>query len=296
MPARAIRLLLTGALLGMLGCVGASIESEATSLSLELPAAPGDAGTPLPRSDLNATRIAEGWFEQSHGFDGLEAYEIAGPLDRFDFAVARKWDGRTVKVLFYITEPKVLDEVSVLILREPDRPRYVFAYMTPQLYDWLPPGVPLQRGRVVRMHANGSLANGSANQISREATHLFLPGDFEHVRLADQRVAGEVCSVIESRPATHMRGLTRMELFVSQRTGVPLRTVYYQGNTELRRVTVSPEDVHLYGARWLPTHRKIRTADGTEAELVLRNLVQDAPLPDRLFTRRTLREQSFPSF
>ena len=66
-----IRLLLAGVLLGMSGCTSTSIP-------------------PLSDSDLDATRIAERWFEQNHGFSGLQAYEIRGLWDRLEFAVARR--------------------------------------------------------------------------------------------------------------------------------------------------------------------------------------------------------------
>ena len=65
----------------------------------------------------------------------------------------------------------------------------------------------------------------------------------EHVRLADQSVAGEACFVIESRTASHDRDFDRMESFISKRTGVGLRIVYYQRKTELRRVIVSPGNI-----------------------------------------------------
>jgi hypothetical protein len=249
----------------------------------------------LPTAD--AERIVERWFEQAHGFDALEAYELEGFDQRIAFALARRWDGEGVKVLTWVVKPKVLDEVAFLILRAPGRGADVFSYATPKLYDRpVLGGGPVPR-TVFRVPAVGAgLGLGSATAVAAEVTSPILPKEFLHARLGEQEVEGELCTVIESRPGVRMRGLTRVELSISQRTAAALRTVYYRGEVEVRRVRVSPQDVRRYGSRWLPARRRVWTADGREAEIVLRNVLVDPGLPKGLFTKHTLRVQRFPSF
>jgi hypothetical protein len=227
----------------------------------------------------------------------IEAYELEGFDQRIAFALARRWDGEGVKVLTWVVKPKVLDEVAFLILRAPGRGADVFSYATPKLYDRpVLGGGPVPR-TVFRVPAVGAgLGLGSATAVAAEVTSPILPKEFLHARLGEQEVEGELCTVIESRPGVRMRGLTRVELSISQRTAAALRTVYYRGEVEVRRVRVSPQDVRRYGSRWLPARRRVRTADGREAEIVLRNVLVDPELPKGLFTKHTLRVQRFPSF
>jgi len=79
-------------------------------------------------------------------------------------------------------------------------------------------------------------------------------------------------------------------------SGVAMRKVYYNGEQELRRVDVVPESMREFEGRTLPRAWRIQTADGTEAEIVLRNVVLDISLPDSLFRQHTLEAQRFPQF
>ena len=85
-------------------------------------------------------------------------------------------------------------------------------------------------------------------------------------------------------------------LSISKRTNVALRTVYYREEQELRTVTVAPEDVRQHESRWVPYRHRVVTADGTEADLVLRNIVTDVSLDDQLFTHHNLRVRRLPRF
>lgn len=239
-------------------------------LALGSAAACGAARHPVPLSegahDRDATRIAEDSFTQSYGFDALEAYDLVGLGPTIRFAVARKWESPQVKLLAYVVEPEELDDLAFLVFREPGQSDDVLTYATRPV------------------------------AVSAEVVRPVFPDEFTHRRLPDQEVDGELCSVIEGRPAGPSPRLTRIVAFVSQRTGVALRTVYYRGGTELRRVIVSAQDVRRYDSRWLPSRRTVRTADGREASLVLRNLLTDVALPDQVFTARGLRLRRFPKF
>ncbi len=216
---------------------------------------------------------------------------------KIGFALARKWDGRRVKILSYVTEPKELDEVAYLILREPGRPAEVFSYATPKIYDRGRLGAGPTPRTVFRVpRFGGGLDRGTPTSIASEVVGPILPGDFTHIRLPDAEVEGQPCFVIESRPARRSRAMSHLHLFISHDTGVALRTVYYRGEDRLRTVHVLPADVRQYGTHWLPARRRVETADGAEAELVLRNILTDVPLDDQLFTHHNLRIQRLPKF
>ncbi len=271
------------------------------SLSIERDAAPLTSG-PAPEappplsSDADALAIAERWFLVSHGFNALEAYEIQGLSPTVRFALARKWSKDRVKVLAYVTEPKELDEVAFLILREPGRPAEVFSYASPRQYRGGRTAIaPRTVFRVPRI-GGGGLGTGNATSISSEVVSPILPDDFTFTRLPDAEVSGESCYVLEARPVRRSRALTHLMLSISKRTDVALRTVYYREEQELRTVTVAPEDVRQHESRWVPYRHRVVTADGTEAYLVLRNIVTDIPLADQLFTHHNLRVRRLPRF
>ncbi len=60
---------------------------------------------------------------------------------------------------------------------------------------------------------------------------------------------------------------------------------------------LSPDDPREFGDRRLPVRRRIATPPHPGVtELILRNVMLDPELPDRLFTKHNLRVQRFPSF
>ena len=243
-----------------------------------------------PGATNEPTRLALGWYEQSQGFDALEAYEILGLDQPIRFAMARRWDEDRVKILSYVIEPARLVEVAFLTLREPGRRAEVWIYATPQVY-----APPVARN-VIRAPGAGLAAGGGATSIAAEVAQPVLPGDFDYVGRPDEDVAGEPCAVVVGTPARRMRGLSRVELFLSRRTGVALRTSYYRGETEVRRVDIDPAAVQQVEGRWLPDRWLVTTADGERAELILHNRLVDVELPANLFTKHNLRVQRFPTF
>ena len=89
----------------------------------------------------------------------------------------------------------------------------------------------------------------------------------------------------------------RIRLAIASGSGVALETRYFEGDRALRSVVVDPADVESHGGRMLPMRRRIETrASRGTTELVLRNLMIDPVLPDRLFTSHSLRTQRFPRF
>jgi hypothetical protein len=237
--------------------------------------------------DPEATRIAETWFAQSQGFDVLEAYELRAPAP-IRFAVARKWAGGGVRVLSYLTEPD--NGAALLLLREPGEAAEVFLLIPPQESDRQ--NVPTVR----RSRLTARLGSGDLLSLGAEVAQPLLPEEFVHTRLPDEEVSGEPCSVIASYLRKPTRFVTHRIAYISKRSGVALRTVYYKGKRELRRVSIAPEDLQDFGGRTLPARRVITTADGGHAELLLHNVLADVELPDSLFSPTGLASQRFPKF
>ena len=134
--------------------------------------------------------------------------------------------------------------------------------------------------------------------IAGEVVLPTLPENYAFRRLSDQAIEGEACSVIEGRllRGRRRRGFDRIVYWISQRSGVARRKLYYRGDRELRRVSVAARDVREMDGRPFAVRRLVRLGDGTLAELVLRNALLDVELPDKLFTEHTLRVRRFPRF
>lgn len=240
---------------------------------------------------LSAEELAEAWFEQLHGFDALEAYEVVSARGRYEFALARKWEPGRVKLLIYAVSPASIRDLAALYFRNRDLPDELFVYLPPRM---VPSDVPR---RVRRFPASdlmpAVLTRGVASLVDLRP---IFRGELSHRRLPDATVQGESCRVVESRFRGGSSGFDRIQLVLSRRTGVALCTRYFRGERELRRVFVAPGDVREYDGRWLPTRRRVERPGEASGELILRNLVLDPLLPDALFTRKTLLQGRFPSF
>lgn len=234
-----------------------------------------------------AARIVRESLTQSQGFDALEAWELNGLQQGYRFAFARKWHGDRVKILGYALAPAELEDAAYLGHFRPGEPPEVWIRV-PDLDG--PYYGQIRRGR-------GSRAP-PAVVIAAEVALPTLPDDYAYRRLEDDAIEGEPCSVVEGR-VLHERGsggFDRLVYCISQLSGVALRKVYYRGDRELRRVSVSPRDVQETDGRALATRYLVRIEDGTVAELRLRNALLDVELPDSLFTERTLETRRYPSF
>jgi hypothetical protein len=229
---------------------------------------------------------AEAYFAQVHRFDALEAYEATLGSRRVQFVVARRWKDGRAQLLVDIRSPRSFEKVAFLFLQNRERSDDFFVYWPPLR-------------RVLRVTA--AELETSMLPIGRLMTlgdlRPTLPGELIHSPLPDTEVEGEPCWVVESRPSGRRLGFDRMVLEISRRTGVALRTRFFNGEREIRRILVSPEDVRLFDDRYLPVRRRVEIpTDDTTAEVVLRNLMIDPPLPDQLFSKQSLITQRFPSF
>lgn len=282
---------LRGALFGV-ACALLLLGAPAAALAADPPPAPQPGAAAAPPSRPSAAALARRAFAQLHGFDALEAYEGRGSATSMDFAVARKWSLRGARIALYVERPAHLDELAFLMLQHRGGGEDLFIYLTPQIF---PRGYAGRVRRLPGPRMDYALPNGGPMPLL-EFRPLDPEGfDFRH--LAPAAVEAEPCDVIEGRPTRRGLGFDRLVLTLSRRTGVALRSRYFRGERELRRVEVAPGDVtrHAYG--WLPSRRKIYAPNGRlSAELILRNLVVDPQLPDSLFTHRALRFQRFPSF
>jgi hypothetical protein len=245
--------------------------------------------TPAPeaatRTADEATAAADAWFTQLHGFDALEAYESRTGSRRVEFVVARRWKSGRAELVIDIRSPPGLEKLAFLFLQNRDRSDDFFVY-------W-PPWRKVLRATAAEL-SGGLLPTGLF--VTLGDLRPILPGELVHVRRPDEEVEGEPCFAVESRPSGRPLGFDRMLLSISRRSGVALRTRLYRGERELRRILVSPRDIGSFDDRHLPTRRRVELADGSTAELFLRNLMIDPPLPDQLFSKQSLQTQRFPSF
>jgi hypothetical protein len=238
----------------------------------------------------SAEAIAWRWFEQSHGFDGLEAYELLGFPVEFAFSVARRWDADRSRVQLFIRvdRPERFAKVAFLWTRHASGAES--AHWNPGPFGGSP-------GRTQRIPSAPALGQAAPQGVPLDTLRPLFPGELVHQRLPETVMHGEPCDVLESRPAPgRALGFERVQLFISRRTGVALRTVYYQGEAELRRNLVDPADVRRIGERFLPMRRRIETASGASFELRLHNVAPDVTLPERIFSEHNLRVRRFPSF
>ncbi len=262
----------------------------------------GIAGAAAPASALDAdtaTALGELHFARLQGFDALETYELRqGGRLRASFAVARRWRGNEADLFIRFQTPRAASRVAVLLRHRGSRSDDLFVYL---------PGAGSGGGRVYRATAilpeervlSGLLPLGELRPIG--------PGELEYARLPDRQVQGERCTVIAGRPRHRGLGFDRVELTISPRNSVALESRYYVGSRETRRTLISPDDFENFGERTLPVRRRLfrgtppgAAPGGAEpepvAELLLRNLMLDPELPDRLFSVHNLRTQHFPGF
>lgn len=264
-------------------------------------AAPGAAGVSAPEpgragggsGEASAARLAARWSSQMFGFDALEAYESRRGGARGELVIARKWYGDTARIAFDVVSPPQLARVAALLIQQRGGGDELFLYAPL-------PSAPRRSGMAVSRALAPPLEfpmPGTDAAVPVPEVRPFLEGELSYARLPDEVIAGEPCDVVEGRRTGAHRGFDRIELAIARRLGVALRTRYFWRDLERRRVTVRPEDVERFDGRWLPTRRVVEDLETSQtSELILRNIVIDAQLPDRLFRQHNLRFQRFPSF
>lgn len=263
------------------------------TLSIPAPATAAAEDDAQPDGAPDAAALAEGWFRQHHGFDSLEAYELRGGSVHIEFGLARKWINGAVSLLLDFNKPTQIDELMLLFLQRRHRSDDLFVYLSPRLF-------PASVARRVRRLHVGALNLGipaASRFVQIGDFRPFLPGELRHESAAPIEIEGEPCYVVESRPVDAGRfPFDRLELALSRRTGVALRTRHYRGDLLLREVYVSPDDVAAFDGRWLPVRQQIEVSGQPIFDLTLQNIDPDPELPDGLFTSRNLIAQRFPGF
>ena len=250
------------------------------------------AGSPTA-GDAAATRLAEAWFARSY-VEVLEGYGLDD--GSVGFGLARKWHGEELRLLLYVVQPDHLDEVAYLLLRRPGAAE-VFTYATPQLYETGRAGGVRTRTVVRVTHLGARWGLGAAADLATRLVEPVLPGDFEYRDAGSELIEGETCRRIDAQSLRGaLRGATRVELAISERSGVALRTVYYAGDRELARASVALRDVEAREGGALPRRWHLEPAGEAATDLVLRNRMTDVSVPDDVFTRHGLETQRFPKF
>ena len=234
--------------------------------------------------DVDPRVLAETYFQRLHGFDALESYESRRGPARTSFGVARRWSQGRARILIDIQTPRAFDKWALLLRHNFDRSDDLFAYV-PQLRS------------VRRLTALQLEAMVIFELLPLGEFRPIVPGELAYVRLPDAEVEGHPCVVIEGRPRHVGIPFDRVELALSPESGLALRTRYFRGETEIRRVLVSPEDVRDYEGRLLPGRRRILMPPDPGVTVVrLLKVMSDPILPERLFTKHGLRVQRFPGF
>jgi hypothetical protein len=249
--------------------------------------------TPAPawQGEPEAAAIAALWLERSQGFDALEAWELRGLEQDFRFAVARKWEGARVKILAYAVAPELIKNAAYVAHLRPREPSEVWIRGPESMTQKNQP-------RITRARGTAAPPGSGAVSIAAEVVLPTLHGDFAYRRAPDASIRDEPCSVIESRPLDRQqrRGYDRLVYWISQRSGIALRKVYYRGTRELRRVDVLEADVSNVEGHLQVGRLVVRTGGGELAELTLHNSVADVELADGLFTEHNLKVRRFPRF
>jgi hypothetical protein len=233
---------------------------------------------------LGPAELAASYFEQLHGFSALEAYESRRGRARTSFGLARRWRDGRADILIDIQSPQSFAKWALLLRHNFGRSDDLFVYV---------PGWRLVR----RLSALQLEAEVIYQLLPLGDLRPIVPGELEYTRLGDTQIEGERCVEIEGRPRHVGLPFDRVELALSTRSGLALRTRYFQGPREIRRILVSPQDIREYEGRSLPQRRRIIIPpDPGVTEILLRNVLMDPILPDRLFTHHNLRVQRFPRF
>ena len=243
----------------------------------------------------SAQERGERWLDTLARRDVLEAYELTAAESSLGLAVARKQFEDEVRVLSYVVRPRHLNEVALLALRRPGRPADIFTYATSQIYGRAPGGP--QAGAVIRASsASRALFLAAAAAGAVELLIPALPGDYRFEAAGQASIEAEPCVALVAFPIVPDDDLTELRLWISERTGIALKREYRSAEGLVQTVRVPPESVRRIDGVWVATIQQVRTAKGDEAELELVNSLPGVELPERLFTRRSLQQQRFPSF
>ncbi|MFQ5515192.1 MAG: outer membrane lipoprotein-sorting protein [Myxococcota bacterium] len=245
---------------------------------------PGPVLSAAAGASVDPRALAEDYFRQLHGFDALEAYVSRRGRARTAFGLARRWSAGRAELLIDIQTPRSFRKWALLLRHNLRRSDDLFVY------------VPQWR-RVRRLTALQIEAEVIFQLLPLGDLRPIAPGELEYRLLGEASVEGRSCQLVEGRPTHAGLAFDRLELVISPESGLALRTRYFRGARELRRILVSPADIREYDGRKLPVRRRIVTPpDGGTTVLSLVNLMAEPELPANLFTSQNLRVQRFPGF
>ena len=261
------------------------------ALSLALLLAPGRAA-PFER-DLPAA-LAEAHFSHLYAFNLVAAYESSHRGTRATFVVARRVSGDRSELLMQfrafelgssarnrapLVETRFAKSFAGLLIHNRGRSDDLMVYLPMTKRVRRVPAPELQRHPVFRIFPLGEFRP----IVSGELRYRFLSRDPEAL-------------AIEGWPVEYSPSFDRVELYFEPGAPLAVRTVFFLGGTELRRVEIAPDDVRAYQGRLLPKLTRIITPDGEVTELRLRNALVDPPLPEEIFTEHNLWVKRFPYF
>ena len=259
-------------------------------LSLALLLVPGRAA-PFERDLPKA--LAEAHFSHLHAFNLVAAYESSNGGARATFVVARRVSGDRAELLMQfrafeleptrdrapLVETSFAKSFAGLLIHNRGRSDDLMVYLPMTKRVRRVPAPELQRHPVFRIFPLGEFRP----IVSGELRYRFLSRDREAL-------------AIEGRPVEYSPSFDRIELYFERGAPLAVRTVFFLGGKELRRVEIAPDDVRAYQGRLLPKLTRITTPDGEVTELRLRNALVDPPLPEEIFTEHNLWVKRFPYF
>jgi hypothetical protein len=189
---------------------------------------------------------------------------------------ARKTDSGDRRLLLVLTQPEVLRDSSVLILRTATEEK--FWLHTPQLGRRELTGMARQEGllgsdiSVDDLLQLESTLGASAQALSR---------------LPDSSVDGRPVYQVESRPPLDRSPYSRVVTSIDREKCVPLKADFYEAgsSTPRKQLSVPSAFVLKVGNSWVAHRSVLRDLrDETESEILLRSLTEVATLPAVAFS------------
>ena len=189
---------------------------------------------------------------------------------------ARKSETGDRRLLLVLTQPEVLRDSSVLILRTATDEK--FWLHTPQLGRRELTGMARQEGL---LGSDISVEDLLQLEMTLGASAQAL------TRLADSTVDGRAVYQVESRPPLDRSPYSRVVTSIDREWCVPLRAEFFETGASgaRKQLTVPPAFVLKVGNSWV-AHRSILRdlRDDTESEILLRSLTEVATLPAVAFS------------
>jgi hypothetical protein len=180
------------------------------------------------------------------------------------------------RLLLVMSQPEVLRDTSILILRNATSER--FWLHTPQVGRRELTGMARQEGLLgTDLSVDDLLQLEGVIGVSTQNL----------TRLADAVVEGRAVYQVESRPPLDSSPYTRVVTSVDREWCVPLRAEFYEaGGTEPRKLLTAPASFVMKAGKSWVAHRSIvrDLRDETETEILLRSLTEIAALPAVAFS------------